>query len=101
MKRTKVKIAVLVGAVVMVTLLLFLLIFNLVMRRQIRSESETAITLAMQDSTYLSSSEMSWILSGFLSGENLEDVVQLLLSDLPEDEQGSGLMKILETIFNG
>ena len=101
MKRTKVKIAVLVGTVVMVTLLLFLLIFNLVMRRQIRSESETAITLAMQDSTYLSSSEMSWILSGFLSGENLEDVVQLLLSDLPEDEQGSGLMKILETIFNG
>ena len=44
MKRTKVKIAVLVGAVVMVTLLLFLLIFNLVMRRQIRSESETALS---------------------------------------------------------
>ena len=101
MKRTKVKIAVLVGTVVMVTLLLFLLIFNLVMRRQIRSESETAITLAMQDSTFLSASEVSWILSGILSGENLEDVVQLLISDLPEDEQSSGLMKILKTIFNG
>lgn len=108
MKRTKIKIMVLVGAVVMTTLLLFLLIFNLVMRSQIERESETAIEQQMQDSGYLSESEMTGILSALVTGENIDEVVDLLLKNLSQDslsivlEEGSSedLLSLLNSLLS-
>ena len=108
MKRTKIKIMVLVGAVVMTTLLLFLLIFNLVMRSQIERESETAIEQQLQDSGYLSESEMTGILSALVTGENIDEVVDLLLKNLSQDslsivlEEGSSgdLLSLLNSLLS-
>ena len=108
MKRTKIKIMVLVGAVVMTTLLLFLLIFNLVMRSQIERKSKTAIEQQLQDSGYLSESEMTGILSALVTGENIDEVVDLLLKSLSQDslsivlEEGSSgdLLSLLNSLLS-
>ncbi len=85
MKRTKVNIAVLVGTAVVVTLLLFLVIFNVVIRHQIRSESESAISQVLSIDTYAASSKVAVYVEEALAGGDLTGVITQIEDETSED----------------
>jgi len=85
MKRTKVNIAVLVGTVVVITLLLFLVIFNVVIRHQIRSESESAIRQALASDSYITSSKIAYYVEDIVSGGDVTGVITKIVEAVGED----------------
>ncbi len=92
MKKTRFKIAFLVGAVVMLTLLLSLLVFNFVMHRNIRKEAEDAVSLALEEETLSTSLTVTDVISEINNIEDLDDlqvVVHQVFDELSEDESMS------------
>ena len=97
MKRNKYRIAVLVGVIVMITLMLFLLIFNLVIRRNIRTESESAIQLTLEDYSINENVNLGEFLNELGNASDLDDVVEIVLGNISEDDQsGISVSQILD-----
>ena len=86
MKRSRIKIAVLVGSAVLITMLIFLLIFNLIIRRNVRSESEEAIQTTMEGASGAISA-VSTFLGRMVAAEDPLSIIESVIDMLPQEVQ--------------
>ncbi|MCR5147946.1 MAG: HAMP domain-containing histidine kinase [Eubacterium sp.] len=82
MKRSKYRIALLVGSVVMITLLLFILIFNMVSRHNIKTEAESAIKSALKDADIISDTDIMDFISSLSSEQSFETALKNLVNSI-------------------